>query len=426
MSLSKILAEESLPVGYRLRPTDEELINHYLKLKINGDEKQVSVIREIDVYKCEPSEESLPVGYRFRPTDEVRINHYLKLKINGDEKQVSVIREINVWKCEPWDLPDKSAIKTNDEEWFFFCPKDRKYQNGHQLNRVTVAGYWKATGKDSSIRSLRRTTVIGMKKTLVFYAGRASNGQRTNWVIHEYRATRILGERERTAATESQQARKLNRKLIRRREKFGPNPRREALSKTLAIPESGIVASSIEPGSNAEQVQNGRTHQKEANSLHQDPQYEKQELKTALLLMSNGSSMHWVIKMVMKMDAVEPFNIPVDPVALAIPEHAANFKFMATENFGCNIFEPKWFGGNNFPNILEWVLLESSRIDGDKTSKSKALVDSKSKSSKKHDGGGGEKIESSGGLVGEKENSKSSSKVKDSKSKSKSKSSSKV
>ncbi|CAL5384028.1 unnamed protein product [Camellia sinensis] len=192
MSLSKILEEESLPVGYRLRPTDEELINHYLKLKINSDEKQVSVIREIDVYKCEPSEESLPVGYRFRPTDEVCINHYLKLKINGDEKQVSVIREINVCKCEPWDLPDKSAIKTNDEEWFFFCPKDRKYQNRHQLNRATVAGSWKATGKDSSIRSLRRTTVIGMKKTLVFYAGRAPNGQRTNWVIHEYRATRFL------------------------------------------------------------------------------------------------------------------------------------------------------------------------------------------------------------------------------------------
>ncbi|KAI7987059.1 putative beta-1,3-galactosyltransferase 2 [Camellia lanceoleosa] len=54
--------------------------------------------------------------------------------------------------------------------------------------------------------------------------------------------------------------------------------------------------------------------------------------------------------------------------------------------------------------------VESSRIDGDKTSKS-ALVDSKSKSSRKHDGGGGEKKEESVGLVGEKEESKSSSKV---------------
>ncbi|KAI7996676.1 hypothetical protein LOK49_LG10G00296 [Camellia lanceoleosa] len=129
-------------------------------------------------------------------------------------------------------------------------------------------------------------------------------------------------------------------------------------------------------------MRNGRTHQKEANSLHQDPQYEKQELKAALLLMSNGSSMHWVIKMVMKMNAAEPFNVPKD--------------------------------------LLPLLKVESSRIDGDKTSKSKALVDSKSKSSRKHDGGGGEKKEESVGLVGEKEESKSSSKVKDSKSKSKS------
>lgn len=50
------MAPVGLPPGFRFHPTDEELVNYYLKRKINGQEIELDIIPEVDLYKCEPWE----------------------------------------------------------------------------------------------------------------------------------------------------------------------------------------------------------------------------------------------------------------------------------------------------------------------------------------------------------------------------------
>lgn len=80
-----------------------------------------------------------------------------------------------------------------EKEWYFFSPRDRKYPNGSRPNRAAGSGYWKATGADKPIGHPKP---VGIKKALVFYAGKAPRGEKTNWIMHEYR----LADVDRSAA----------------------------------------------------------------------------------------------------------------------------------------------------------------------------------------------------------------------------------
>lgn len=125
----------------------------------------------------------LPPGFRFHPTDEELVVQYLKRKVFAFPLPASIIPEVDVFKSDPWDLPGDA-----EQERYFFSTREAKYPNGNRSNRATVSGYWKATGIDRRIVSSRsHQLVVGLKKTLVFYRGKAPRGSKTDWIMHEYR-----------------------------------------------------------------------------------------------------------------------------------------------------------------------------------------------------------------------------------------------
>ncbi|MQL72914.1 hypothetical protein Taro_005242 [Colocasia esculenta] len=126
----------------------------------------------------------LPPGFRFHPTDEEIITHYLLEKAVNKNFSARAIGEVDLNRNEPWELPGKA--KMGEKEWYFFCQRDKKYPTGMRTNRATEKGYWKATGKDREIYK-GKSCLVGMKKTLVFYMGRAPKGEKSSWVMHEYR-----------------------------------------------------------------------------------------------------------------------------------------------------------------------------------------------------------------------------------------------
>ncbi|XP_062196074.1 NAC domain-containing protein 87-like isoform X2 [Phragmites australis] len=143
--------------------------------------------------------ERLPPGFRFFPTDEELITCYLARKVTDASFTAAAIRDVDLYKSEPWDLPcqQQQAAAGGDHQQeccYFFCTRGSKYPSGVRARRATRLGYWKSTGKDKAVYS-GAGRLVGTKKTLVFYGGRAPRGKKTGWVMHEY----ALGERSSSA-----------------------------------------------------------------------------------------------------------------------------------------------------------------------------------------------------------------------------------
>lgn len=49
----------------------------------------------------------VPPGFRFHPTDEELVDYYLRKKIASRRIDLDVIKDVDLYKIEPWDLQGK-------------------------------------------------------------------------------------------------------------------------------------------------------------------------------------------------------------------------------------------------------------------------------------------------------------------------------
>ncbi|CAN6342839.1 unnamed protein product [Urochloa humidicola] len=152
----------------------------------------------MEVVKDNPATKPrLPPGFRFRPTDEELVVHYLRKRALSSPLPAAVdIPDIRILAHDPSDLLPPGW---SEQERYFFTCKEAKYVKGRRANRATGAGYWKATGKEKPVAvavpapapatkgSGQAQVLVGMKRSLVFYRGKPPTGTKTDWVMHEYR-----------------------------------------------------------------------------------------------------------------------------------------------------------------------------------------------------------------------------------------------
>ncbi|GAV72893.1 NAM domain-containing protein [Cephalotus follicularis] len=136
----------------------------------------------------------MPPGFRFYPTEEELVSFYLHKKLDGKIEKLNmlmdrVIPTLDIYECNPWDLPQLAGCMCygDPEQWFFFIPTQESEARGGRPKRLTTSGYWKATGSPGYVYSSDNQT-IGIKRTMVFYNGRAPNGSKTEWKMNEYNA----------------------------------------------------------------------------------------------------------------------------------------------------------------------------------------------------------------------------------------------
>lgn len=138
----------------------------------------------------------LPLGFRFKPSDHELVNHFLRPRLlHKIPAPQYLIQERDVYKFEPWDLAEEyehSFVYGNVElnEMYFFTPRhpagNYLLSKSKRASRTTKRGLWDGRSGDMLIKNQHRE-VIGHKVELNFAVFDGGKKLKTPWLMHEYR-----------------------------------------------------------------------------------------------------------------------------------------------------------------------------------------------------------------------------------------------
>ncbi|KAL0328454.1 UNVERIFIED_CONTAM: protein CUP-SHAPED COTYLEDON 2 [Sesamum calycinum] len=131
-------------------------------------------------------EASLPPGFRFHPTDEELISYYLLKKVLDSSFTTRAITQVDLNKSEPWNLPGTES-EDGGERMVLLQPARQEIPDGVEGEQGdgsrVLEGHWERQG-DIQLQDM---VAGGDEENPSFLPGESSKGEKTNWVMHEYR-----------------------------------------------------------------------------------------------------------------------------------------------------------------------------------------------------------------------------------------------
>nr|CAB3457232.1 unnamed protein product [Digitaria exilis] len=132
--------------------------------------------------------DGFPIGFRFKPKDVELVEHYLLPRLQGRRTvpNDSVV-EANVYACHPETLANEYKSGGQDE-WYFLSPRARMYGNGVRPARKTLdgRGRWKASTATKEVaQEVVCNGIRFCKNVLNYFEGIPKKEVRTKWIMLE-------------------------------------------------------------------------------------------------------------------------------------------------------------------------------------------------------------------------------------------------